>query len=366
MHVNRITEIFIFFIGFNLGIYLYFNFLPLHKKFKAVQNHPIKNFPTFEVKYEAKYDTKLADELVKNVRIFCWILTHPKNHKTKIPHMKATWARRCDKLVIFSTETDKDDPDIVALSNLNGREHLWNKTKYAMKYVYENHINDADWFVRADDDNYFIVENLRHKLSQYNPKMSVFIGCRYAVPYNTVDEGYMAGGGHAFSKKALTKFVTKLMPSGKNCIVKDAMFEDVNLGMCFKTHAVFVDALDEKNQKQMFPLGIDAHADKNVNTDFWYWHYIWSHVPQGNLDCCSDLFISAHYVGPKEQHLLEYLVYHVHPFGIVKNQTEKLPEKLKMGEVMKKADEKSISPQYVAHEIVHNFDDDEKDILLNE
>jgi glycoprotein-N-acetylgalactosamine 3-beta-galactosyltransferase len=40
----------------------------------------------------------------------------------------------------------------VKLSARNEYNNLWGKTKHALKYVYDHHLQDADWFFKADDD----------------------------------------------------------------------------------------------------------------------------------------------------------------------------------------------------------------------
>ena len=124
------------------------------------------------------------------MRVLCWVMTKPKNHVKKARHVKATWGHRCNKILFMSSALDADLPT-VKLDVKEGRDHLWAKTKSAFTHVYKYYLHEADWFLKADDDTYVIVENLRYFLSTQNYSTPVYFGCKFK-PY--VKQGYMSGG----------------------------------------------------------------------------------------------------------------------------------------------------------------------------
>ena len=166
-------------------------------------------------------DDAKAKEMAKKVRVLCWVMTTPENHQSKAKHIKATWGRRCNILLFMSTAEDKTLPAIKLSLQHEGRDVLWGKTKQSFQYVYDNFRDQADWFMKADDDTYVIVENLRYMLQPYNSSQPIYFGCKFK-PY--VKQGYMSGGaGYVLSREALNRFVKRALgdKSGIFCKTKE-------------------------------------------------------------------------------------------------------------------------------------------------
>ena len=77
-------------------------------------------------------------------------------------HVKNTWGSHCDKLIFMSSQEDLA-LGAVALNISEGRQNLWGKTKKSFEYCYQYYRDKFDWFVKADDDTFMIIENLKGK-----------------------------------------------------------------------------------------------------------------------------------------------------------------------------------------------------------
>ncbi|TMW51189.1 hypothetical protein DOY81_003725 [Sarcophaga bullata] len=93
----------------------------------------------------------IPELLYNSTRVLCWIMTQPANHLTKAIHIRKTWGQRCHKLLFISTEAN-EELKTITLNVEEGRHNLWNKTKEALKYIYNRHFDEAEWFLKADDD----------------------------------------------------------------------------------------------------------------------------------------------------------------------------------------------------------------------
>lgn len=171
--------------------------LTLHE-FVNVSNENAARFPD-------DVDDTIARHLSTNVRVLCWVMTHPANHETRARSILRTWGRRCNRLLIMSSEADATLGTVV-LPVREGREHLWDKVREAFKYIYAHHRDEYDWVLKADDDTYVIMENLRYMLHGYSPDDALHFGCKFRMP--STGDVYMSGGaGYAMSREAVRLFV---------------------------------------------------------------------------------------------------------------------------------------------------------------
>lgn len=246
-------------------------------------------------------------------RILCWVMTNPKNHQSKCKPIKETWGRRCNILLFMSSETDYSLPS-VALNVPEGRENLWLKTKAAWMYVRKHHLYHADWFLKADDDTYTIVENLRHFVSPFNTEKPLYFGRRFK-PFGSYNSG---GAGYVFSREAVRRFADVI--KDKSRCPEASFAEDVEVGRCLaKTGVTAGYTLDKRGREMFHPLPPEHHLIPGyLDKKFWIYSYNF-HPYKDGPECCSDYSITFHYINPNMMYQLEYFIYHLRAYGSEKD-----------------------------------------------
>ncbi|KIH57684.1 hypothetical protein ANCDUO_12121, partial [Ancylostoma duodenale] len=144
-------------------------------------------------------------------------------------HLQVTWGQQCNRIVFVSNATDDELPIIVV--NLNeSRKELWSKTREAFTWAYNNvlvsfltgnHIlsakyvcsiqDDYDWFLKADDDTYMHMENLRALLTEHSSDDAVAIGHQFKSQ-GDYPNYHSGGAGYVLSRESVRRwFLTTLL-----------------------------------------------------------------------------------------------------------------------------------------------------------
>ena len=266
----------------------------------------------------------IAKALEKKVKILCWVLTSQDRLQTHGRAVKDTWGKRCTVLLFLSNQDDKEFGAVSLQSQGVDMGNMWSKTRAAWRYVYNNHKSDADWFLKADDDSYVIVENLRLLLSGLSPLKPEYLGRWFKTSggYNTESTGYV------FSKETLRTFIRALNNPDK-CIEKSEL-DDSNVGKCLSAFGVHPsDSRDSNGRETFHPFAPEYHIIPDAIKSTHWLHGSNKYPVYSGLQCCSENSISFKGLGFNSLYILEYLVYHLKPYGFEHIPKHLLPSKKK-------------------------------------
>nr|CDJ98313.1 Glycosyl transferase domain containing protein [Haemonchus contortus] len=250
------------------------------------------------------YTSPAARRLPRSGQLFCWVQTAAIYHNTRALAINETWLSRCDHGQLFTGDffSSDDIPYSTVFAGIpDSYYNLFFKSRYAFYYIYHHISKDFDWYMKADDDTYVVVEHLKEYLSQLDPNKPYYLG--YTLrPY--LENGYNAGGaGYVLSRAAVKIFNEMLYHNETLC--PDDIYEDVGIGRCLASVGIFPHDTRNNRGQNRFNTHTPSdvfHATQNSPT----WTYF--KAKKGYEAFASD-FISFHHLTPDEIRLFDILLY---------------------------------------------------------
>lgn len=271
-------------------------------------------------------------------KVLCFINTISTHHASHVKAIRETWGLKCDKLVFCSNVTDESIGAVKIDIPISDHDHLWDKHRKSLEYIYDTYRDDYDWFYKADDDAFVIMENLKLFLRSPEIMMKsktepVQFGHRFnltskLVDYYIVDPilrqkfiqtfdrwVFNSGGpGYAMNRLYLETFLENY--NSFECLndkYSSMLPDDAAIAFCMAWHGSLpLNTRDLKGRERF-------HADQpsgvyftNPNQpDYWVVQY---HNDIGGLQwkeqCCSNESIAFHYITPTHMyHIARWLYY---------------------------------------------------------
>ncbi|XP_078352382.1 chondroitin sulfate synthase 1-like [Oculina patagonica] len=180
--------------------------------------------------------------------IFVGVMTAEKFLETRAKAVFDTWGRNvAGKLSFFpsSGATPKTfQAPVVSLPDVDDSFPPLKKSLMMVKHMYDHHIDEYEWFMRADDDVYVRNDKLVRFLRSLNSSDDIYLGHagigkkeeREMLNLSPGENYCMGGLGVILSRSVLRK----VGPHLEHCLQtapKAHMHEDIELGNCIRRYA---------------------------------------------------------------------------------------------------------------------------------
>lgn len=128
-----------------------------------------------------------------------------------------------------------------------------------IKYIYETtKYNEFDWLLKADDDTYVIMENLKWFLKDHCSDESKTYG--FNLKYKGI-QFHSGGGGYVISAKVINKLGIALL-NDKNFCDMNIGTEDVEVAKCLKKFNVTLgESRDKQGRERFHAVTFNDHWD---------------------------------------------------------------------------------------------------------
>ncbi|CAF4625048.1 unnamed protein product, partial [Rotaria sp. Silwood1] len=270
-------------------------------------------------------------------RLFCFVLTNEANLENRARAVYETWGRRCGRFVLVTRLNSS-----IKCKNENGKSvgkcelpieniptlpdetysHLSDKVRASLIF-FNKYYPNYDWYLKADDDTYIIVENLlRFLISTIKryPKPLLY-GYRFREDY------YVSGGaGYVLTRQAVDLLSSYIKNDSIYSECKSSM-EDMMVGQCLQKILQLVpfhikkdltlvgETIDEHGRERFHPLAFRVHFNGPSNKTKREWiHFRPFHHTIFGYEALSETTISFHYTQPSDMYQIDSFIYDIRLF----------------------------------------------------
>ncbi|CAJ0586651.1 unnamed protein product, partial [Mesorhabditis spiculigera] len=239
----------------------------------------------------------------RNGTILCLIHTATPSHQTRANTILNTWAPRCDDFLFFTDSHMGDHIPHVYWPELNERDHSWEKIRRIFNHAIERHPVKYDWYLRADDDAYIVVDNLRAFLYKHSPDVPHYFGYRWNF---FSEEGYADGGAYILSRPTVEAF-NRVMKDPELCPDFHRAEEDQEISKCLAAVGIYPEDTRDENGSERFhhfhpSEQLEMYKDGFARRFAYY-------TPLKGAKNFSPSMISFHHISPYEMRILDYILY---------------------------------------------------------
>eukprot|EP00056_Hartaetosiga_gracilis_P009552 m.137376 g.137376 ORF g.137376 m.137376 type:complete len:471 (+) comp13148_c0_seq32:17-1429(+) len=242
------------------------------------------------------YGAPFDENPKKDPKVLCLVLTTFERHDPKAIAVNKTWLPYCDGFAFMTDKHDDDLPTVVLPILEESRQDLWLKTRLSLLYAYTKFIDEYDWFLKADDDTFVIVENLKEMLSHYDPLKKHFFGRAFVYKRNHPEYEviYPSGGaGYVLSQASL-----RAVGENPKLLKAGGAVEDMELARILRKLDIHIeDTRDSEGRERFLPFRLDQlrkHFTRVAYPTLWFWAYSYFYPKEG-MQCCSKRWITSHY-----------------------------------------------------------------------
>lgn len=137
--------------------------------------------------------------------------------------------------------------------------NLTAKVLEALKYVHKNALGEFDWLLKADDDTYVIMENLKSFLANRCSNDNH----TYGFNFNNGELYHSGGGGYLVSRETVRALGNALESNASFCSMSQG-YEDLEVAGCLhKLNVTLGESRDEMGRERFHGISLKDHWEGN-------------------------------------------------------------------------------------------------------